>query len=140
MRIMVRAPVYPTEDQSRISEALSCHFPDAVFELIQEENISWLQCQEDDRTALNTLREMIHEFRIIDAARKIITSNWTGTQSSIQLDKQAAYRNKLRLIAQNNDPPLGTIEVILPMSDTDQLEEFLLWFAPPTKDGRIVRS
>ena len=138
MRIMVRTPVYPTEDQSRISEALSHHFPDAIFELIQEENISWLQYQTDNRTSLNTLREMIHEFRIIDVTRKILASSWTGTYSSIQLDKQAAYRNKLRLIAQNNDPPLGTIEVILSIGDTDQLEEFLLWFTPPTKDGRIV--
>ena len=140
MKIMIRAPVYPTEDNSRISEALRHHFPDAIFELIQEGEISWLQYQADDRTTLNTLREMLHEFRIIDAARKILKSNWTGTQSSIQLDKQAAYRNKLRLIGNDNDPPLGTLQINLSMSDIDQLEEFLLWFTPPTKNGRIVRS
>ncbi len=140
MKIMVRAPIYPTEDQSRISEALSHQFPAVMFELIQEGDISWLQYEADNRTALNTLRDMIHEFRIIDATRRLLKSSWTGTNSSIQLDKQAAYGNKLRLIKQNEEPPLGTIEIILSVSDIDQLEEFLMWFTPPTKDGRIVKG
>ncbi|MHA1905913.1 MAG: RNA-binding domain-containing protein [Candidatus Thorarchaeota archaeon] len=140
MKIVVRAPVYPTEDQSRISEALSHPFPDVIFERIQEGEIAWLQYEADNRTLLDTLREMIHENRIIDASRRILESSWTGTNSSMHIDKQAAYRNKLRLIDQDDEPPLGTINIIVKMNDDTQLEEFLKWFTPPTKDGRIVRD
>ncbi|MHA2423332.1 MAG: RNA-binding domain-containing protein [Candidatus Thorarchaeota archaeon] len=140
MKIVVRAPVFPTEEISRITEALNQPFPDAVFETIQEGDISWLEYETDNESFLNTLREMIHENRIIDATRRLLESNWTGTISSIQIDKQAAYRNKLRLIDQDDEPPLGVITIIVTMNDDTQFEDFLKWFTPPTKDGRIVKS
>ena len=71
MKIVVRAPVYPTEDSTRISEALSHPFPDLTFETIQEGEISWLQCDTDDKSSLNTLRNIIHENRVIDAAKAV---------------------------------------------------------------------
>ncbi len=139
MRVIVRAPVYPTEDQTRVSDALNYLFPDVKFKVVQEESISWLQYESSNVTTLATLRNMIHETRIIDATRRIIESHGTGTTLSIRLDKLAALQRKIRLIDHDDKPPLGTIEVILAMEETNQLEEFLSWFTPPTKDGQIVK-
>ncbi|MFW9847793.1 MAG: RNA-binding domain-containing protein [Candidatus Thorarchaeota archaeon] len=139
MRVRIRAPIYPTEDQSRVSDALNHLFPDVKFKIVQEDNISWLQYESSNVTTLSTLRNMIHETRIIDATRRIIESRWTETTTSIRLDKMAALQRKIRLIDHDDKPPLGTIEIILSMEEPYQLEEFLSWFTPLTKDGQIVK-
>jgi len=140
MKIEVRAPVYPTEDSSRISEALKHPFPDMAFETSQEGDISWLGCKTTTQSSLGTFRSLIHENRIIDAARRILERKWNGTFTSLQIDKQAAYRGKLRIIDLDDDPPLGFIDIIITTNDESQFEEFLKWITPPTKDGRIVKD
>jgi len=35
-------------------------------------------------------------------------------------------------------PPLGTIEIVLVFENETQFEEFLHWFTPPTKNGRVI--
>ena len=140
MKIEVRTPVYPTEDHSRISEALNHPFPDVAFEVNQEGDISWVSCKTTSESSLGTLRNLIHENRVIDAARKILEKNWNGTFSSLQIDKQAAYRSKLRIIDLDDEPPLGFIDIIITMNDDTEFENFIKWITPPTKDGRIVKG
>jgi predicted RNA binding protein with dsRBD fold (UPF0201 family) len=54
-------------------------------------------------------------------------------------DKQAAYTGKIRLIDNNHeDPPLGSIEIKFEFSSGSQFEEFLDWFSPRTKNGRVI--
>jgi predicted RNA binding protein with dsRBD fold (UPF0201 family) len=110
------------------------------FETNQEGNISWLQSEVNTESSLGTFRNLIHENRVIDAARRILEMNWNGTISSLRIDKQAAYRNKLRILDLDDEPPLGFIDIIVTMNDDTQFEEFLKWLTPPTKDGRIVKG
>ena len=140
MKIEVRAPVYSTEDHSRILEALKHPFPDMAFESNQEGDITWLGCKTTTESSLGTLRNLIHENRVIDAARRILETNWNGVFSSLQIDKQAAYRSKLRIIDLDDAPPLGFIDIIVTINDDTEFEEFLKWITPPTKDGRIVKD
>ena len=113
MKIEVRAHVYPTEDPSRILEALKYPFPDMAFETEPDGEISRLRCVTNTESSLGTLRNLIHENRVIDAARRILEMNWSGVFSSLQIDKQAAYRNKLRIIDLDDEPPLGFIDIIV---------------------------
>ncbi|MFW9925167.1 MAG: RNA-binding domain-containing protein [Candidatus Thorarchaeota archaeon] len=140
MQILVRAPVFPTEEKNRVANALSNLFPESIFTSTQENELIWLEFETTSRSLLNTLRNMIHENRIIDAARRILEKEWTGTRTSIHFDKQVAYKCKLRIAEQSDNPPLGSIEVNLALKHETEFYDFLSWFTPPTKDGRIMKS
>jgi len=140
MKIHIRGPIFPTEDRNLVVEAISNLFPEIILETSQFDNVNWLESITEKRYILTNLREMIHETRIIDATRKVLQSSWTGTMSTIKFDKQAAYRNKIKIVDPEDDIPLGAIEVVIMLDNIEILNEFLLWLTPPTKDGRILRN
>ncbi len=140
MQLLLQCSVFPTEDFQKISVALSNLFPniDIDFTTSQPEDEIVINISGEESVAF--LRQYIHEARIIDAVRKKLVSNWTGSETKIHLDKQSAFIGKLRLIDEADDvSPLGTIETKLIFEDDAEFEKFLLWFVPPTKDGRVVR-
>ncbi|MHA2063885.1 MAG: RNA-binding domain-containing protein [Candidatus Thorarchaeota archaeon] len=139
MDALVRCPIYPTEDAERVCSALtylfvsdgSCH----------ETDDDYLTLRSDKRSSLNLIQQYIHNLRIINAVRKRVLSNWDGSKTFVCFDKQAAYNEKLRLVDETEeDPPLGCIELEITLDDEDEFDRFLAWFAPPTKDGRVVSS
>lgn len=140
MRIIIRSPIFPTEATDLVTNAILHFVPNTKLESIVEAKCTWIQSEETNEMILTPLREMIHENRVIDAARKMLRKSWTGTIAIIKLDKQAASRQKLRLVDQAESPPLGTIDITISFEDEEQYDSFLSWFTPPTKDGRIVRS
>jgi len=102
-------------------------------------DITELVLTDTNQETLNLVRQTVHELRIIDAARKRLISNWNGTSTQIHFDKQAAFIGKLRIIDDSIAlPPLGTIEIVLIFKNEAQFEEFIQWFTPPTKDGRVI--
>ena len=106
---------------------------------LKGDDISEISTTYTNRDAISSIRQTIHEIRIIDAARKRLKSNWNGTSTNIHFDKQAAFAKKLRIIDDNQElPPLGSIEMVLSFESEHQFEEFVNWFTPPTKDGRII--
>ncbi len=141
MEILITCPVNPTEDIKKVGKALENLLggPDAVItedNEIQEFSISFT-----NRNAMSFLRQKIHGTRIIDAARKRIEANWNGISTKIYFDKQAAFTKKVRIIDDNQDlPPLGCIEIVFILDSEQEFEEFVKWFTPPTKDGRIIQN
>ena len=141
MQITVRCPVFPTEKKVCVDEAISNILGDIKLEEYESDGVMSLIATASDRVFLNELRHTIHELRIIDAARSRLYSNWDDSQTIIHFDKQAAFIGKLRLLDDSHEnPPLGSIEVIIEMDDLEEFEKFISWFVPPTKNGRIVRN
>jgi predicted RNA binding protein with dsRBD fold (UPF0201 family) len=67
-------------------------------------------------------------------------ANWDGEKTRMCFDKQAAYHGKLRLVDdRQEEPPLGLVEIMIRFSSEEEFEAFLVWFAPPTKDGHVIR-
>ncbi|MHA2141581.1 MAG: RNA-binding domain-containing protein [Candidatus Thorarchaeota archaeon] len=139
MEALVRCPIYPTEDAERVCSALaflflsdsSCH----------ETNDNHLMLKSSKRSSLDLIQQYIHNLRIINAVRKRALSNWDGSRTFVYFDKQAAYNEKLRLVDETEEaPPLGCIELEIILEDETEFERFLSWFAPPTKNGRVVTS
>jgi predicted RNA binding protein with dsRBD fold (UPF0201 family) len=92
-----------------------------------------------NKTSFAILRQLIHEKRILDAVRVRLLKNLDELTTFMFFDKQAAYTGKIRLIDNvNEDPPLGSIEIRFEFSSETQFEEFLDWFSPRTKDGRVI--
>lgn len=139
MDILVRCPVNPTEDGFKVKRALENIIGLQTFTSENHGEATELSFTDSKQESLNLVRQTVHELRIIDAARKRLLSNWNGTSTQIHFDKQAAFVGKLRIIDDSNElPPLGTIEIGLIFEDESQFEEFLHWFTPPTKKGRVI--
>lgn len=139
MDVLISCPVYPTEDILRVKRALETIIGPQNITTEKNDEISELVFTSSKRETLNIVRHTIHDLRIIDTARKRLRSNWNGTSTQIYFDKQAAFIGKLRIIDDSTElPPLSAIEISVVFKDKTQFDEFLLWFTPPTKNGRIL--
>ncbi|MHA1929087.1 MAG: RNA-binding domain-containing protein, partial [Candidatus Thorarchaeota archaeon] len=138
MKIQITCPVFPTEDEKRIEGALSNLFHHAGVKYCHLEQCSNISFNLTERNELSVLRQYIHELRIIDVVRRRLEANLNGTVTSFNLDKQAASLGKLRLLDDTDDAPsLGSIEIIIDFKNETELDSFMSWFVPLTKDGRI---
>ena len=138
MKIQISCPVFPTEDENRIEEALANlfhHVGTKHFHLEQCNNISLDLTERDE---LSVLRQFVHELRIIDVMRRRLETNLIGTVTSFHLDKQAASLGKVRLL--DDTPPLGGIEIVIDFMNETELESFMSWFVPLTKDGKVIHN
>jgi predicted RNA binding protein with dsRBD fold (UPF0201 family) len=139
LQILITCPVNPTEDIRKVEKALDnligrSESLSNVSDGEREVSLSF-----EHRDAMTLIRQTIHETRIIDAARKRLESNWNGTSTKIYFDKQAAFVRRTRVVDDDQElPPLGSIEVILLFESKREYEEFIDWFTPPTKDGRVI--
>ncbi len=139
MEILVRCPIYPTEDEERVCSALTYLFVSDGS--CRETDDDYLMLMSNKRSSLNLIQQYIRNLRIINAVRKRVLSNWDGSRTFIYFDKQAAYNDKLRLVDETEeDLPLGCIELEVTFVDENEFERFLAWFAPPTKNGRVMTS
>ena len=139
MEVLIICPVNPTEDVKKVGKALENLLGRSDFTTIDNDDVLELSVSYTNREAINLVRQTIHETRIIDAARKRLHLNWNGTSTKIYFDKQAAFVRKLRIIDDNLElPPLGSIEMLLTFDSEQEFDEFVNWFTPPTKDGKII--
>ncbi len=139
MDVVVRCPIYPTEDPNRVCSALTYLFVSESQCYETEDDHLFLKSSK--RSSLDSMQQYIYSLRIIDAVRKRVLLNWDGIKTSVFFDKQAAYFGKLRLVDETEeDPPLGCIELEITLENEDDFNDFLAWFVPPTKDGKVVIS
>ncbi|MFW9943381.1 MAG: RNA-binding domain-containing protein [Candidatus Sifarchaeia archaeon] len=138
MQIVATTIIYPTEDEKRVEAALGNLF--LLGSLPLETEGRQIRISSMKRNSLDYVRSRIHSLRIIDAIRSRLLANWDGVKTIMCFDKQAAYHGKLRLVDdRQEEPPLGLVEIMIRFESEEEFEAFLAWFAPPTKDGHIIR-
>ncbi|MFW9805822.1 MAG: RNA-binding domain-containing protein [Candidatus Thorarchaeota archaeon] len=141
MEITLICPVKPTEDIKRVKIAFENLLGKSDFIISEIDAESEISASLANRDDVSFIRQAIHEARIIDAARKRLESNWNGTSTLMHFDKQAAFLRKLKIIDDNQElPPLGGIELIVSFDSEQEFYDFVNWFTPPTKDGKIISS
>lgn len=137
MHVVATTTIYPTEDEKQVEAALSNLF--LLGSLPVETEDRQIRISSTKKDSLDYVRSKIHSLRIIDAIRSRLLSNWDGEKTIMCFDKQAAYHGKLRLVDdRQEEPPLGLVEITMRFASEEEFEAFLAWFAPPTKDGRVV--
>lgn len=141
MNIHVKCPVFPTENQEHIKSALANLFSDAPLDEEIDPDVTYFGFTTSSQNILSSLRQLIHRTQIIDAVRVRLQSNLEELRTWLLIDKQTAFCGQLRLVASGDErPPLGCIEVIFQFEHESELEDFLVWLTPPTKNGRIIKS
>lgn len=141
MEITIKCPVHPTEDVERVKAAIETYLGKIPLESIEHNQIIELTASSESQDTLSTVRQSIHEKRILDAVRSRLLKNYNDLDftTNIHIDKQAAYVGKLRVIDNDiENPPLGCIEIYVAFETNSQFERFLDWFSPRTKDGRVI--
>lgn len=127
--VEVTAPVYDTELEERVSDAIAAIFPDAEPTLEHGE----LRATVHD---LEHLSELLHRQEILDTARGVLFRNRRGDSVSFRLKKQAAFVGVVNFVV--DDPgELGTIAVRVSVEEPG-VEELINQVAPPTEDGTPV--
>lgn len=141
MEITIRCPVHPTEDTERVKAAVETHLGNISLKIVEHDQILELTSTNVSRNSLSVVRQAIHEKRILTAVRTRLLKNFNDLEytTSISLDKQAASVGKLRLIDNDvENPPLGSIEIHFLFTSVPLFKEFLDWFSPRTKDGKVI--
>ena len=139
MKSTIRCIVHPTEDIHRIEKAIENILGPITISKTKFDEFTEIYSPEVNKTSFTVLRQLVHEKRILDAVRVRLLKNLDDLTTFMFFGKQAAYMGKIRLIDnENEDPPLGSIEIRLEFSSEVQFEEFLDWFSPRTKDGRVI--
>lgn len=119
-KIIITAPINPTEDLDKIIEALSNIF-DYDDIMISEESVTVT----GNVSCLLPLKEFLEKRQIRDTARMMILKGWNEKSETIniKLSKQAAFAGFVNLV-DDDLSPLGEIEVEI---HTEDVEEFVDW-------------
>lgn len=139
MKATIRCIVHPTEDIQKIEKAIENILGPIAISSTKFEEFTEIYSPDVNRASFTMLRQLVHDKRIIDAVRVRLLKNLDEFTTFMFFDKQAAYKGKVRLLDNiNEDPPLGSIELKFEFISESQFEEFLDWFSPRTKDGRVI--
>ncbi|KXH76360.1 MAG: hypothetical protein AM326_07160 [Candidatus Thorarchaeota archaeon SMTZ-45] len=139
MEVLIICPVNPTEDANKVTKGLENLLGRSDLTIMDSDHIQEISLSSKNQDILNLVRQTIHETRIIDAARKRLRLNWNGTSTKIYFDKQAAFARKTRIIDDDQElPPLGSIEIIISFDSESEFDDFINWFTPLTKNGKII--
>ncbi|MCK5264297.1 MAG: hypothetical protein KAR03_01715 [Candidatus Thorarchaeota archaeon] len=139
MKSTIRCLVHPTEDIQRVEAAIENLLGPITLSRTELDEFTEIHSTEINKTHFAILRQSVYDKRIINAVRVRLLKNLDEFTTYIFFDKQAAYAGKLRLIDNTHeDPPLGSIEIRFDFKSESHFEEFLDWFSPRTKDGRII--
>lgn len=126
-KFRIKTPVYPTESNKKVKEAIKNLFPDIELEEKKRKEFDELVGY-GDKEDLEEMREKILEQKISDTARNIILEK----NYDFSLNKQAATVGKINFKEQG---PLGTIEV----NFLEKEKHLINWLAPKTKEGEPIQ-
>ncbi|TFG33419.1 hypothetical protein EU528_00290 [Candidatus Thorarchaeota archaeon] len=139
MKSTIRCIVHPTEEVQRVEKAIENIWGPIPLSITKFDEFTEIYSSNLSRNNFTILRQMVHDKRILDAVRVRLLKNLDEFTTFMYFDKQAAYAGKLRLLDNiHENPPLGSIEINLEFESESQFEEFLDWFSPRTKDGRVI--
>ncbi|MGY5858322.1 MAG: RNA-binding domain-containing protein [Candidatus Thorarchaeota archaeon] len=139
MKATIRCIIHPTEDTQKVERAIENILGPIKITTTKFEEFTEFYSPDVNKASFTILKQLIHDKRILGAVRVRLLKNLDEFTTFIFFDKQAAYTGKIRLIDNvNEDPPLGSIEIRYEFASESKFEEFLDWFSPRTKDGRVI--
>jgi len=123
--VRVEAEVYPTEDPSKVLEAVRNIFPEISFEIKWINSSAFLKGSGKGREALENFKRLLRGRRIRAAARSILKSSTKDDILVFYLNKQAAYAGKPSFTEPFIESPLPPIKVEVRAKDVRELIKWL---------------
>ncbi|UOY10174.1 RNA-binding domain-containing protein [Methanonatronarchaeum sp. AMET6-2] len=134
--VEIETPIYPTENQEKISEMMKTLFPSIEIEIHEDEGKKLLKAY-GDKKSLEKLRERIWEQKILDTSRSVLTRNRENNETEFSINKQTAVVNKINF---KESDILGTIDIKIKEEAPEELDKTIDWIAPETEEGKPIEK
>ena len=125
--VTLMARCYPTEDPGRVERAVLNLFPGSVVERSADAILA-------KTDGLERFKELIRNYRILDATRKVMVKGTSGNAIRFMVNKQAALAGKVSYL--DGKVALGGIQVAIEVEDPGALIDEV---APATINGEEVQ-
>jgi len=129
--IEVFCSINPSEDLQKIETAILNIFPDIE---IKNTNVK-ITGTSKKIESLSKIFEVIHNRRITNTYRRILNQNLSNNSTWFYLNRQAAYVDVIALCNEEDESPLGPIEIVL---NSDQIEQVIDWLTSYTGNSRLI--
>ena len=127
--VFVEAEIYPTESEENVKTAVTNFLDNATLTVKPAAKGSTLTAVAKGEASLIKLRNMLHNDRIRDAARRILFKSIRGNMISFCLNKQVAFAGHISFSEATGESPLGPLRVNI---ETDNTELLIGWLAEKT--------
>ena len=129
--IEVFCTINPSEDLQKIETAILNIFPDIEI----DKNNMQITGISKKIESLSRIFEIIHNRRITNVYRRTLNQNLSENSTWFYLNRQAAYVDVIALCNEEDESPLGPIEIIL---DSQQIEQVIDWLTSFTGNPRLT--
>ncbi|MFQ6010724.1 MAG: RNA-binding domain-containing protein [Nitrososphaerales archaeon] len=126
LRVAVRTPLRGSEDPDKVRFAIENVIGSKVRPANDGRQIEFFGSREEH---LYPLYESIRKRRTLAVARRLLLSNSKEGKTRLLLNKQAAFIGTLVLCENEDESPLGPIELII---ETDDLGTLIDWLSGET--------
>jgi len=129
--IEVFCSINPSEDLQKIETAIFNIFPDIE---INNNNMEIIGTSKNIES-LSKIFEAVHNRRIKNTYRRILNQNLSENSTWFYLNKQAAYVDVIALCNEEDESPLGPIEIVL---NSQEIEQIIDWLTSYTDNSRLI--
>jgi predicted RNA binding protein with dsRBD fold (UPF0201 family) len=127
--VFVETEIYPTESEENVKASVTSFLDNAAITVKPSAKGSTLYAIAKGQESLIKFRNMLHNDRIRDAARRFLFKSIRGNMISFCLNKQVAFAGHISFSEQIAESPLGPIRVNI---ETDNTEQLIDWLAEKT--------
>jgi|SRR5665647_853600 len=127
--VFVETEIYPTESEENVKASVTSFLDNVAIIVKPAAKGSTLSAIAKGQESLIKLRNMLHNDRIRDAARRFLFKSIRGNMISFCLNKQVAFAGHISFSEQTAESPLGPIRVNI---ETDNTEQLIDWLAEKT--------
>ena len=123
--VFAQAEIYPTESEENVKAAVNNILDNAAITVKPSVKSSTLTATAKGQDSLIKLRNMLHNDRIRDAARRLLFKSIRGNMVSFCLNKQVAFAGHVSFSEETAESPLGPIKINIEAEHPQQLVEWL---------------
>jgi uncharacterized protein len=127
--VFIEAEIYPTESEDNVKAAVNNVLDDSTITIKPSVKGSTLTAIAKGQESLFKLRNLMHNDRIRDAARKLLFKSIRGNMISFFLNKQVAFAGHISFSEETAESPLGPIRFNI---ETDNPQQLIDWLAEKT--------
>jgi predicted RNA binding protein with dsRBD fold (UPF0201 family) len=127
--VFAQVEIYPTESEENVKAAVNNVLDNATITIKLSVKGSTLNAVAKGQESLIKLRNMMHNDRIRDAARRLLFKSIRGNMVSFCLNKQVAFAGHVSFSEETAESPLGPIKINI---EAEQPQQLVDWLAEKT--------
>ena len=123
--VFAQVEIYPTESEENVKAAVNNVLANSAITIKPAVKGSTLTATAKGQDSLVKLRNMMHNDRIRDAARRLLFKSIRGNMISFCLNKQVAFAGHVSFSEETAESPLGPIKISIEAEFPQQLVDWL---------------